>query len=320
MKSNLLYLLLVFTLFSCKNENKQEEDIAKININIAVERFDLFFSKTNAAELPNLKKAYPFMFSEKFKDSFWISKISDTLQKMLFSEVGKKFQDFNETEQEIESLFNHIKYYFDAFTPPRIITATNDVDYRYKVIVTDTISIVALDNYLGSNHEFYTSIPKFIKANFKKEQVVVDLATEYSKKYIFQNPNKTLLDEMIYFGKQLYFKDKVIPFKSDAQRIGYSPEDMEWAIANESDIWRYFVEREFLFSTDSKLLGRFINPAPFTKFQLEKIDSDSPGRLGQYIGWQIVKAYMDQNKVSLKKMLITSPEEIFNNTKYKPKR
>ena len=154
----------------------------------------------------------------------------------------------------------------------------------------------------------------------KKEQIVVDLAEQYAKKYIYQRKKQSLLDEMIFFGKQLYFKDVVIPFKTEAERIGYSQDELNWAIANESLIWRYFVERELLFSTDYKLPGRFINPAPFSKFYLEGIDNESPGRLGQYIGWQIVKAYMDQNKVSLKELLKTNTEDIFNNSKFKPRK
>ncbi|TXE06150.1 gliding motility lipoprotein GldB [Seonamhaeicola algicola] len=316
----LLILLVVMFAVSCKQENALENTIAKINTNIEVERFDTYFAKTNASNLGTLKKAYPFMFNEKFTDSFYIAKANDTLQQMLCNEVDKTFGDFKTTEAEIEALFNHLKYYFPEFNPPRIITTTSDVDYRNKVIVTDTIAIIALDNYLGNTHEFYTNIPRFITANLVKEQVVVDLATEYAKKYIYQAANKTLLDEMIYFGKQLYFKDVVLPFKTEAQRMGYTQAQLNWAAANESDVWRYFVERELLFSTDAKLPSRFINPAPFTKFYLEGIDANSPGRLGQYIGWQIVKAYMKQNEVTLKKMLITSPEEIFNNTKFKPKK
>jgi hypothetical protein len=125
---------------------------------------------------------------------------------------------------------------------------------------------------------------------------------------------------MIYFGKQLYFKDVMIPFKTEAARIGYNQQQLDWAIANESYIWRYFIEHELLFSTETKLSGRFITPAPFSKFYLEDIDAESPGRLGQYIGWQIVRAYMENNDVSLKDMLIKSPEEIFNNSKFKPRK
>ena len=58
---------------------------------------------------------------------------------------------------------------------------------------------------------------------------------------------------MVYFGKELYFKDKMIPFVSDAEKIGYSQEQLDWAIYNESYIWRYLIEKEFLYSTDSSL-------------------------------------------------------------------
>lgn len=312
--------LITLIIFSCKKDGQLEKDIANVNTDIKIERFDRLVAESFSNDFNKIKQAYPFMFSEKENDSTWMETKRDTLQLQLFDEVNKVFGDFEETEIEIESLFNHIKYYFPEFSPPRVITTTSYVDFRNRVFVSDTISVLALDSYLGSDHEFYVNIQKFITANLKKEHIVVDLANEYAKKYIYQKQNKTLLDEMIYFGKQLYFKDLVIPFKTEAERISYSQEELDWAIANESLIWRYFVERELLFSTDSKLPSRFINPAPFSKFYLEDIDTDSPGRLGQYIGWQIVKAYMKHNDVALKDMLITSAEDIFNNSKFKPRK
>ncbi|WP_396602116.1 gliding motility lipoprotein GldB [Algibacter sp. R77976] len=315
-----IFFCLLAVAVSCKTENALEAEISKINTDIKIERFDKLFAKITSEGLPDLKTAYPFMFPVKYTDSFWLAKRADTLQIQLFNEVDKTFLDFNNTEIEIESLFNHLKYYFPEFNPPRIITTTNDVDYRNRVIVTDTIAVIALDSYLGSEHEFYGGIANYLKANFNKEQIVVNLANQYAEKYTYLPVRKTLLDEMIYHGKLLYFKDKMIPFKTEAERIGYSEEQLKWAIANESYIWRFFVGRELLFSTDTKLPRRFINPAPFTKFYLEEIDADSPGRLGQYIGWQIVKAYMRQNDVPLKEMLIKSTEDIFNNSKFKPRK
>lgn len=316
MKVPFLFLIIA----SCKKDSELENEIANINIDINVERFDRYVAEASKNDFSNLKQAYPFMFSERDNDSTWVETKSDTLQLQLLTEVNKVFGGFEKTELEVESLFNHIKYYFPEFNPPRVITTTNYVRYRNRIIVTDTIAIFALDSYLGSNHEFYINIPKYITATLKKEQIVVDLAEEYAKKYIYQKQNKTLLDEMIYFGKQLYFKDAVIPFKTEAECIGYTQAQLDWSIANESLIWEYFVDRELLFSTDSKLPSRFINPAPFSKFYKEDIDTDSPGRLGQYIGWQIIRAYMQQNDVALKDMLITSTEDIFNNSKFKPRK
>ena len=124
---------------------------------------------------------------------------------------------------------------------------------------------------------------------------------------------------MVYFGKILYFKDVMIPFKSDEEKIGYTKDQLAWALANESSIWEFFVERELLFETDPKLAGRFINPAPFSKFNLE-LDAESPGRLGQYIGWQIVKAYMENSDADLKDMLQMDATELFNKSKFKPRK
>jgi uncharacterized protein YjaZ len=79
------------------------------------------------------------------------------------------------------------------------------------------------------------------------------------------------------------------------------------------------VDEKLLYDSDPKLPGRFINPAPFSKFYLE-IDNESPGQIGMWIGWQIVRSYMKNNDVSLQQLLQTDAKEIFDNSKYKPKK
>ncbi len=145
------------------------------------------------------------------------------------------------------------------------------------------------------------------------------MANAFAKSVVAPPQNRSFLSQIIYYGKELYLKDKLIPFKTDAQKIAYTQEQMDWAEANEEQIWRYFIEREVLYSTDSKLAPRFLDPAPFSKFQLE-LDNVSPGRVGRYIGWQIVRAFMDNNKVSLQQMLSISAEEIFEKSNYKPRK
>src|SRR5690606_40108491 len=89
---------------------------------------------------------------------------------------------------------------------------------------------------------------------------------------------------------------------------------------NESYIWRFFIEENLLYSSDSKLGNRFINLAPFSKFYLE-IDNESPGRIGQWIGWQIVRSYMENNpKTAIIDLFKMDAKEIFEKSKYKPKK
>lgn len=319
MKNVSFLIVLLFFFTACKEDSQIESEISKIDADVKVERFDLAFAKAQSSDLPKLKETYPFLFSERINDSIWIDRINDSLQQELSSEVEKTYANFDDVHDDIESLFQHLKYYDKTFKIPRVITVTSDVDYRNKTIVTDTIVLISLDTYLGSEHQFYEGIQVFLKQNMKRSQIVSDLAANYSENYIFQDQPKTLLDDMVYYGKQLYFKDNMIPFKSDAEKIGYSEEQLEWVKENESEIWRYFIERELLFSTDNSLAGRFIADAPFSKFYLE-LDSESPGRIGQYMGWQIVRSYMKNNEVTFMNMLQKNADEIFNNSKFKPRK
>ncbi len=313
--SCILFLFLAF--YSCKNENQIEEEISKIDIDFIVERFDRAFYEATPKDLGQLRKTFPFLFSKQVPDSIFTARMNDSLQRELLQEVHKKFDDFSTIDNELTKLFQHLKYYDITFSEPRVVTLTNDVKYRDKVIVTDTIVLIPLDNYLGHEHPFYANIPRYITQNMKASQIVPNLASEYATRYIYQTQKKTLLDDMIYFGKQLYFKDKMIPFKTDEEKIGYSAKQLEFAKNNEGQIWTNFIENEYLFSTDTSLPGRFIADAPFSKFYLQ-LDRESPGRLGQYIGWQIVKAYMNNNEVSFLDMMKKDAVEIFNNSNYKP--
>ena len=305
-------------IFSCKKDKQIDDAILNMEVDVKVERFDTKFGQAKPQNLAQLKTDYPFMFSKRYTDEFWIERLNDTIQIELNEETQKVFPDLKNEEAEITLFYKHLKYNYPSTKIPRVITATSSVDYRNKVIVTDTIALISLDTYLGEKHFFYDGLQNYIKANMNREQMVVDLSNAYAEKLIFQPKRKTLLDEMIYYGKQLYFNDVMIPFKSDAQKIGYTEAQFDWAKVNEENVWKYFVERELLYSTDAKLPNQFINPAPFSKFYLEEVDADSPGKIGRFIGWQIVKAYMETTESSLTELLETDAETIFNASRYKP--
>jgi gliding motility-associated lipoprotein GldB len=315
----ILGFLIAIIVISCNNNDKIEKEISQIHVEVAVDRFDQKFGKAGLDDLPKLKSEYPNLFPEQFHDSVWVARIKDTIQQELSFEVNKAFPNFNEQEEELHALFQHVKYYFPEFKSPKIITVTSDVDYKNRIIYADSLVLIGLDNYLGEEHHFYEGINKYLKKNFNKDQIVVNLTSEIAKRIIGHNRERTFLSHIIVYGKELYLKDKLIPFKTDPQKIGYTDQEYEWAVANESEVWRYFVEKDLLFSTDAKLLERFVLPSPFSKFYLE-LDNESPGRLGQYIGWQIVRAYMDNNNVSLQQMLKTPAEEIFKKSRFKPKK
>ena len=249
-----------------------------------------------------------------------MAKLTDTLQVELEDEVNKTFKSFDNEAEQIESLFKHVKYYFAGFKSPKVITLISEVNYNDRVILADSLLLLGLDNYLGSEHHFYAGLPNYVAKGLDKSYLASNIASALSKKINKYPRNRTFLSRMVYYGKELYLIDKFLPDNEDYQKIGYTQEEMDWAIANEEQIWRHFIEQEFLYSTDPKLNQRFLDPAPFSKFGLE-LDSESPGRLGRYIGWQIVKAFIDKNpNITPQQLLALPADDILKESNYKPRK
>ncbi|TRX42257.1 gliding motility lipoprotein GldB [Flavobacterium restrictum] len=316
-----IYLLpLVFCLFflSCDQKTKIEKQVEAIPMTIKVERFDTVFFETKPQDLDKVKKQYPFFFPTGIDDSVWLQKMQNPQWRELYAEVEKKYANFDPEKAEIETLFKHIKHYFPSTKTPKVITIISEMDYKTKAIYADSLVIIPLELYLGKNHKFY-QFPDYIKQDFEQNQILPDIVSSFSQGKITGSTAKNLLTQMIYFGKQLYLKDLLLPQYTDADKMGYSPAQITWCEQNESYMWRYFIEKELLFSDDQKLNSRFIIAAPFSKFYLE-IDNDSPGRVGAWIGWQIVRSYMKNNAISVQDMLQLDAKEIFDKSKYKPKK
>ena len=312
--------MIFIIIWGCGDENKIADEVAGIIVDLDVQRFDREFSQASANEIADLKQKYPYLFPSQYPDSIWEAKLKDSLQLEILEEINKTFPDFKEESAALELLFKHIKYYFPGAPIPKVITVPSDVDYRNRVILADSLLLIGLDNYLGEDHKFYEGIERYIAAGLDKKFLVSDVAGAFVNKMLSYPADRSFLARMIYYGKGLYIKDRLIPFETASVRMGYSSEELDWAKANEERIWRYFVEREVLYSTDTELDARFLMPAPFSKFRLELVDNESPDRLGRYIGWQIVRAFMNKNDISLQQMLSLPAEEIFKRSNYKPKK
>jgi gliding motility-associated lipoprotein GldB len=244
--------------------------------------------------------------------------MTNPLYRELYSEVQKKYSNFDTVHSNLESLFQHIQFYFPETKTPKVITLISEMDYQNKVIYTDSLVLISLDLYLGKNHRFY-EFPDYLKQNFEPSQILPDLVSSFAVHKIKPPTDKTLLSQMIYAGKELYLKDILLPETPDEVKIGYKPDQQKWCQENESYMWSYFIEDKLLYSSDSKLSNRFINVAPFSKFYLE-IDNQSPGRVGSWIGWQIVRAFMENNPISIQQLMTIDANELFQKSKYKPKK
>lgn len=319
MRYYFLFLVLLLFLNSCQKEVKKNVDTSNIEVEFMINRFEQDFYDHGGENLEELKNKYPLLFPDNTPDSIWMAKINDRDEQELYSETQKLYSSFSDIESELRSLFQHVTYYNPLFNTPDIITGLSNIDYDYRVIYNQELVFISLDVYLGSTHPFYGDFPSYIKQNNIRERIIVDVASAIVDSQIKPLTNRSFLAKMIHEGKKLYLLELYLPLKSEAVRIGYNKIKYDWALTNEEQVWKYFIENNLLYSTDTKLNKRFLEDAPFSKFYISE-DKNSPGRIGQWIGMQIVRSFMANNDVSLSDLLLKNEEEIFKKSKYKPRK
>lgn len=310
------FLALVFFLalfWSCSNRNSSK------NIqSYELIRFEQFFFESHPDSLAAVEKQFPYFFPKNYPFSVWVNRRTDSLQIALYDQI--KMISNSDIEDQIDPFIEGLPRVFENVKlPKKVITITSDVDYNNKVILNDTIAFVAIDNFLGVDHFMYQGIAMYLRQEMNLRDLSVQLAESFAERILITPNDRSFLSQLIHYGKIQYIKQSIIPDFSEDRIMGYTPEQLEWARANEKEIWNFFVSKDLLFSTDPELINRFILPAPFSKFYLN-IDVDSPGKIGQWLGLQIVNAYQKNERKSIDELLKTPIRELFENSKYKPRR
>ncbi|MGB1449324.1 MAG: gliding motility lipoprotein GldB [Flavobacteriaceae bacterium] len=309
---------LFFAISACSSSNSVENEIAKIPVTVELDRFDQKFYNASKEDFYQLKQTYPYLFPAQYPDSIWLKRQRDSLQVLLQTEIKKVYPSLAPFEKELKPLFQHIKYYFPRQYDPKVILLTNNVDYQNKTVYADSLVLISLDTFLGAKNPLYEGIPQYIVRDMDIAYLGAHLADEFSLTVVPAPEDRSLLAQMIHYGKRYYVKDLLLPSTKDEIKISYTEREMNWVRENERFIWQYFIENELLYNTQSSYVLRFIEPAPFSKFYLE-IDNESPGKIGQWLGWQIVRSFVAKYPdKSPQEILATPAQELFTNANYKP--
>ncbi|MBP7103132.1 MAG: hypothetical protein KBA86_07775 [Bacteroidales bacterium] len=339
---NIIFILLIGSLFfSCQHKSKKtdytpklnEKEINKIHqtIDVDILRYDKALFSLDRSQVTNellkLQKDYSFFIRENPTTSENIERLltfmNDNLNQELYKDVQKQFPDLSSMEKDFNSAFTLIKYHFPQAVIPKIYSAILGLSYEYPIIYEDSVLVIALDMYLGSNYKNYKRlgnlVPHFIIRRFTKEYILRDCMKIISYDYIkFDKNATTLLDEMIFEGKRWMFAELMLPSTHDSIIAGYSLEKLQWTQNNELNIWTYLIDKEYLYSNDNILIRKFIYDAPFTA----TFGNVSPGQIGAWLGWQICRSWIKQNpekKIS-ELMTETNAQKILKESKYKPKK
>ncbi len=313
----LLLLNLIFvTSISCKKDApKPVENLPPVKLRIS--RFEKEFHTLRPGDFPALKKKYPYFFPPSKSDEEWVQYPKDSLWNALYEQTDSVFKDFSGIEKSLTRVFQHVKYHYPKFRVPHVITMISLLDTDYQVIYKDSLMILSLDTFLGKDNVFYSNLPSYLRLQYEPSQIPVAAARAIAVETAPRIPYRRFIDRMIAAGKIQYATHTFIPWISEEELFRYSPEKMQWAKQNEKHIWSYFIDNEMLFDTDKELATRFIDKAPFSKFY-KAFDAESPGRIGEWIGYHIIQSYMEHNKADLPRLMATPPDVIYKKSHYKP--
>lgn len=330
-------LCILLAIFSCNNK-KNIPDVSDIKINLTTFRFEkeLFSLDTNKlSEQINPLISKHRDFGEIFfnniinADPQWDSETSAEYvkefvkaYKPVYDTSEIVFSDFSIYEKEIKYALQFLKYYFPNYkAPERIITYIGPID-GYGDILAENVFIVGLHHHLGSDYSLYKSLkfqetyPRYISQRFEPDYIAVNcMKNVVLDMYPETADESSLIVKMIEKGKRLYLLELLLPHYDEYKLIGYTEKQLKSCYKHEANIWDLFVQNNLLQITDYSRQKNYIGEGPKT----QELGDESPGNIGSFVGWQIVKKYMDKNK-ALKPadLMKTESEMIFQAVKYKP--
>ena len=160
-------------------------------------------------------------------------------------------------------------------------------------------------------------MPRFRSLRCQPDYISRDLAQSFYSTFIDKtNHQKDVMSEMINAGKRLYFIEAMNPSLPDSILMGYSSKQMQWAQLYESDVWASVVGNNMLYSNEVEVFRTLFGDGPFT----QAFSNEAPSRLGEFIGLQIIRSYMNNNDISLKDLMNNNDlQQIFQESQYKPK-
>ncbi|MGV3764158.1 gliding motility lipoprotein GldB [Parapedobacter sp.] len=304
---------LIIGLFSCTRTERV--DVSHIDLSITVERFDRALDSLSPTNIPMKNsqwlRQYGFFYADYMQymleagnplDSGQVAAVLEAVIatadfKALKASVYATYPDMAEQEAGLTDAFKHLKYYFPSIDIPRVIAFFSG--FAVQTPVGEDYIGIGLDMFLGANSKFYPalrgSIPQYLTRRFTPENIVPRVIESYVRENLYPQDalDVSLLQHMVYQGKVMYVMEQAMPTVADSLMIGYTTDQWTWANHFERDIWAWFLQEDLLYEADYNRIQKYLGEAPFTPELGEQ--NESAPKLGVFMGWKIVRAYMERN-------------------------
>lgn len=326
-----LYLIAILILITaCHNNDKPRfvATVSKVNLpTIKIRRYDqALFALPLTQFKDNLKRiapSYPLFLNINLNDPSIVNDLqkfaADPANLSLDKEVQKQYSDLTFLETGLTDAFTRCASFFKGYHAPYVYTFVSGIDYQFPIRYDGDNMAIGIDLFLGADYTPYKriQIPQYMTRRMTREMILPTCMSEVAHYLLSsQKPGNTLLDRMIMEGKILLLQDATLPDTPDNIKIGYTPGQLKWCNEYAGDVWKFLIERQLLYSTNPEETQKFMQDGPFTL----SFGKDSPSRIGVWMGWQIVRKYMQENKTVTIEQLFKNmdSQSILEKSGYKP--
>lgn len=235
----------------------------------------------------------------------------DTLR----NEMNAVFGNFEELSADLASAYSWLKEFDQEAQIPTVKIALTGL--ANDLYVSDSVLVIGADYYIGSSATFRPlNTPHYILKRLEKESIVPLVFSFISNEYMeIDKKDNTLLADMLNFGRSYYFAKQMMPCTPDKWIVGYDDEEMQLIYANQEQIWAHFIDRQLFYETNHFVKNKYTGERP----NVFEIGDQCPGRIARWLGWEIVKAYMERNpNVTLDELMKeTDVQKILTGSKFK---
>ena len=233
--------------------------------------------------------------------------------------IDSVFPTMEPERREFELAFRRMKALFPDSITPHVICFNSG--FNYGIYPTDSVLGIGLEWFIGSEHPVIGMLAPEAFPNYVKERMQPEMLVPSSVKgwllvhYLRNAQGEDLLTNLVEIGKVMVLLDALLPDVQQHLKFAFTPKQLAWVEANEFNIWKEVVSNDMLFKKDPETIGRFLNDGPFTN----GFPRESPGHMGEWIGYRMVRSYMDANpKITFEQLFqMNEPREILKH--YKPR-
>lgn len=300
------------------NRNKNLEDVyqiirsSRLEDLTSVSSIDVYL-QSNPSEAKYWKFVFNYQSEEDLmQESFEL--LQNPYVDTLYQE-SLKLISAQEVAYELDQAFARLKSFYPDFEAPKVQTVYSA--FGKDVYISDRLIVIGLDYYLGEEASYRPNVYDYLLKRLTLEHLVPQVIQFMSLRYNETNSDaRSVLDEMIYYGKAMAFTETLLPCEPDSLIIGYNQQDLANATVSEAVIWNHFLKEKLLYSEQPVHITRYIDERP----NVLEIDRNCPGRIGQWLGWQIVRAYKEETGLDFKTLMEeTDAQKILTQSKYRPR-